>query len=208
MKTLTTIITLLAVVFLVNSAFATDTETITAWAIVPSLNPTFSISIIESLTTTTYDWDNAKPASAGMNFGTLTNTIAGDSTSDLTATKHFLVLLGVTSNSGVPYSVTYEGAPLAKTGDPTTVLSGDAWTVAADVHYDPNTTYPAGLTTGIRSAEDTYVVYNSNGSGVSDTIRLYFGITGDSANAAGANLIPATQPAGTYSGTVRLTVSP
>jgi len=196
----------LLVAVLSGYVWANDSESITAYAQVPSVNPTFSISIIESLSATTYDWDNPQLPSAGMNFGTLTNAVSGDPTSAFAATKHFLVLVGVTTNTGNQYQIKYTGASLAKTDNPTITLSGDAWTVSADQHYNPDTVYPAGITTGIHSAEDTYVVYNSNSSGDSDTIRLYFGITGDPDQAAGPNLIPPTQPAGNYQGTIKLDV--
>ncbi len=201
-----TMLAALLVAVLSGYVWANDSETITAYAQVASLNPTFSISIIKSLSATTYDWDNPQPPSAGMNFGTLTNAVSGDPTSALTATKHFLVLVGVTTNTGKQYEIKYTGAPLAKEGDSSVTLPGDAWTVAADQHYDPDTVYPAGITTDIHSAEDTYVVYRSNSNGDSDTIRLYFGITGDPDQAAGPNLIPPTQPAGNYQGTIKLDV--
>ncbi|MFH1339424.1 MAG: hypothetical protein ABIH40_06250 [Candidatus Omnitrophota bacterium] len=196
----------LLVALSVNCVWASDTETITALANVGTVNPTFSISIIKSLSATTYDWANPKPPSAGMNFGTLTNAVASDPTSALAAGHHFMVLVGVITNTGASYAVKYTGAPLAKSDNPTITLPGDAWTVSADQHYSPDTVYPAGISTGVRSAEDTYVVYNSNASGTSDTIRLYFGITGDPAQAAGTNLIPPTQLAGDYYGTVKLDV--
>lgn len=200
------ITTALLIALSVNCVWASDQETITAYAQVAALNPAFSISIFKSLSATTYDWANPKPPSAGMNFGTLINYVPGDHTSALGAGHHFLVLVGVITNTGAPYAIKYTGAPLAKSDNPTIKLSGDAWTVSAGQHYDPDTVYPTGITTGIHSAEDTYVVYNSNSSGDSDTIRLYFGITGDPDQAAGTNLIPPTQPAGNYQGTVTLDV--
>jgi len=202
-QVIATMLAALFVAVLSGYVWANDSETITAYAEVAPLNPTFSIYITDSLTATTYRWQ--QDSLSAMDFGTLTNAVAGDPTSALAATKHFLVLVGVTTNTGDRYEIKYTGAPLAKSDNPAVTLSGDAWTVAAD--SDPDlTVYPTGITTGVHSAEDTYVVYNSNSNGDSDTIRLYFGITGDPDQAAGTNLIPPTQPAGNYQGTVKLDV--
>jgi len=193
----------LLVAVLSGYVWANDSESITAYAQVPAVNPTFTIYITDSLSPTTYRWQ--KDSLGAMDFGTLTNAVSGDPTSALAATKHFLVLVGVTTNTGKPYQIKYTGAPLAKLDNPTITLSGDAWTVSAG-HDPDNTVFRSGITTGVRSAEDTYVVYNSNSAGDSDTIRLYFGITGDPDQAAGPNLIPPTQPAGSYQGTIKLDV--
>ena len=196
-------------VLLCAYVYANDEEFITATAEVELLNPVFSVVLFESTSPTTYDWENPILPSEGMNFGTLVNAVPDDPTSALAAIKHFLCLVGVVTNSGDQYAIKYTGASLAKIGAPSVKLSGDAWTVSADEHYNPDTVYPAGITYGINSGESTYVVYTSNSNGTSDTIRLYFGITGDpdyAVNGEGSVLIPPTQEAGTYQGEVKLEV--
>ncbi|MFH1578355.1 MAG: hypothetical protein ABIC18_04730 [Candidatus Omnitrophota bacterium] len=205
-KQIIAITAVLLVGLLASCVLANETETITVTATVAALNPKFDISIIASTSEDTYDWDNPQSPSAGMNFGTLESADPNDVNSALTASKHFLVLVGVYTNSGKEYVVDYTGAPLANTVDPNIELPGGAWTIAAGQHYGPDTVNPGGLTTAVRSGEDTYNVYRSNASGDSDLFRLYFGITGDADAAAGADLIGPTQAAGTYTGTIQLDV--
>jgi hypothetical protein len=202
--------------FVCTSAFARVDKPISVSA---SVNPatTFSVGIFKSITDTTYnfttDYINV------MNFGILTNAIASDPTSALTAASHFLALVTVANNTNTGYTVQFTGAPLRHT-DGVTLLSNDAWTVVGGVHLNADgstaTINSAGINSTRRSAGLTtaYTVYTSNTAGASDTFRVYFAITGDPALAVNADgvgsiaLIPPTQKSGTYTASVTLSLLP
>lgn len=195
----------------IGTAFASVDKAINVSAAVLSAS-SYDVKLFKSTSSTTYDWNtNLFPA---MNFGTLKNAVDGDPTSALTAANGYVALVSVVNNSGATYRVQFTGAPLLHT-DGTTRLSNDAFTVAGGVQYDSNgavtTAYSSGVDTTKRSAGSTtpYNVYNSNSSGVSDSFRVYFGLTGDPTQAVGAKaLIPPGQKAGNYSATLHLTLYP
>jgi hypothetical protein len=198
-----------------TSAFAqitTVNKTITASASVNG-STAFTVNIYKSLTSTTFNWTTDYVNL--MNFGALTNAVAGDPTSALNASNFFLALVTVTNNTGTAYHVAYTGAPLIHT-DATTRLSNDAWTVMGGLQFNSDgstaTAYSTGLNTTRRSAGLTtaYNVYTSNSTGLSDTFRVYFAITGDPTLAVGTTpvLIPPTQKSGSYSGVVTLSLIP
>ncbi len=199
-----------------TSAFARVDKPISVQASV-SGSTAFDLKIYRSTSDTTYNW--SADYINTMNFGELTYAVPSDLTSALTASQHYLALVTITNNTNTAYHVQFTGAPLRHT-DGVTLLSNDAWTVMGGLHLNTDgstaTAYPAGVSTTKRSAGLTtsYDVYTSNTSGLSDTFRVYFAITGDptkAVNADGAGtiaLIPSTQKSGSYSASVTLTLLP
>jgi len=198
--------------------FAATEKPITVQASVTS-DTDFQVKLYRSTSKTTYDWTtNYYPT---MDFGTLTNAIAGDTTSALTASYHYLALISVTNNTGTAYRVQYDGAPLRNSADTTVTLSNEAFTIAGGVHYAADgttiaTVYPSGLNTTRKSAGSTtpYDIYTSNSSGTSDIFRAYFGLTGDPTLAVDVNgngtfdLIPPGQRSGSYTASIKFTLYP
>lgn len=216
MKKSLLLLALVLPLLVVGQVFALTDKPITASATVTG-STTIDVKLYKSLTDTTYDWTtNLYPT---MTFPSLVHAVATDPTTALTAAQHFLALVAVTSNSGATYKIQYTGAPLRHT-DAVTTLSNDAWTVIGGNHLNTDgstaTVYPAGVNTSKKSAGSTttYDVYTSNATGTSDTIRVYFAITGDPTKGVDANgngsidLIPPTQKSGSYSASVKLTLYP
>jgi hypothetical protein len=217
MKKVTVFLTVLVCSLLVcATAFAQVTRVDKPIDVQASINgaSNFDVKIYRSTTSTTYNWTT--DYINVMNFGALVPAdVDNPTTSALTASQHFLALCTVTNNTGSTYRVQVTGAPLRHT-DATTTLPNNAWTLTAgnQINTDGSiaTVYPAGVTTTRRSAGITTAqqVYASNTSGLSDTFRVYFAITGDPTKAVSSTgvLIPPTQKAGTYSAQVILTLLP
>lgn len=160
----------------------------------------------------TYNW--ATDLFPNIAFG---NLIPGDATNPNSAragANSFLALVVCTNNSGVLYKVQLTGSSLKLNGTSATVkLSDDCWTAQGGVQTGAsdgfNTIYTAGVNKVIHSASETYDVYTSTAAGATDVFRVYFGITGDPAktkSGTATNLILPSQAAGSYSGTIKLTM--
>jgi hypothetical protein len=208
---------LLVSLFVCTSVFAAVTKPISVQAAVTG-STSIDLKIFKSTSDTTYNWTTDYINT--MNFGTLGNAVPTDPTSALSASSHFLALVTITNNTSATYHVQFTGAPLRHTTDGVTLLSNDAWTIVGGPHLNTDgtlaTVYSAGINTTKRSAGLTtsYDVYTSNTSGLSDTFRVYFAITGDPTKAVNADgvgaiaLIPPTQKSGSYSASVTLTLLP
>jgi hypothetical protein len=176
----------------------------------------FTVMLFRSLTSTTYDWSiNRFP---DMAFGTLVNAVPGNTSSALMANVGYLAYVSVLNNNGLPYRVQYTGNRLTHT-DGVTNLSNDAFVVSAGDHFLNATAVATVCDSCISKARRsagaaTYDVYTSNAQGVSDQFDMFFGITGDPANATNADgvgnitLIPPAQKSGSYTAHVHLTLYP
>lgn len=185
------LIALVATMLIASVALAGDTKTVQISATIPT-QTTLNVAISKVIGTTF----TTAPA---VNFGNLVL----DTTNNLFKTSdnsYYVVDVGINSNASA-WTVTHAIAPIANG--------------SVNLNNNVNVVFTNQQTssTGVQLAKMSYAA--SNGKVINKTdittggwLRLTYGLATGSGDATGVTVIPANQAAGTYSGTVTLTLAP
>ena len=184
----------ISVTFCATGAFAGTSQTISLNATVPTVSGGLNV-VISKVT------GNAWSSDTAINFGTL----VWDTTNKIfTAPNYYAVDVKVNDNSGTVWTLTHTRASLKK--DATNNLDNNV-----NVSFYKETL--SGTTT-TESLLQTLSYNNSNNVAYTKTqlgtgwLRMYYGIGTGSGDASGVLPIGATQSAGTYTGSVTITLTP
>ena len=199
MKSLTTrlILTVMLVFSLSSVVFAGTSQSINVTANVPLVTDGMSVSISKVQGTT---WTKNQTT---MDFGTLTYNTTYNI---FMPTYYFAVDVGVTDNSGTIWQLTHTRNSIQK--DAANNLDGNVNVTFVQQTPDPNN---ASTLQYISYASSNNVSYTKTQIGTGNWLRIYYGIgTGDplKPDATGVTPIGADKPAGTYTGSVTITLTP
>ena len=195
-------IALVIVAFCATGAWAAGSQTVTVNAVVPTVSGGLTLSI-SKINATSGVWTKNQTS---INFGTLTwNTTY----SIFTASSYYAVDVGVADNSGTVWTLTHTRASLKK--DATNNLDNNV-----NVAFAKETLNSSGATVETALAKYSFnnsqnVHYTKTQIGSGYWLRMYYGIgTGDPAkpDASGVTPIGLDKPAGTYAGSITITLTP
>ena len=209
MKKLMTIIAVIAVVALgATPAVFAATNSAGPYTVSASVDGTLSMSVVLKKN----DWNGTTITT--MDFGKLidigTGTLRSSSTST-TATGAVCAM--ITANShGLPYSITTTGSALSN--GTTTLPAGACGCVPTYIAADNGgAAKPTGATLGAAGpwVGTTRAIYTSEtGTAKMVALRAYYSITDDPAGGSSGGTtgnVPLSQPGGTYTNTVTITVT-
>lgn len=207
----------LFVAFLANAAFCAD---VTVSAQVPAATPEVTV-VVKELTTPNQDPSTGTTVTS-MNFGELTHTLAGGGEANVWYSQKYYGVLIYANSFGNQYDIRSTCGGLASGGNslPTGSFGITPGYSSADRFdgADPSTAQgvqPAGSSLGSAGPAITGLgsfnsVYTSEVAGSNKILRAFYSLPGYAAGGAspfsGYDPIPLSQPAGTYTGTVTITI--
>ncbi len=191
MKRFFVFILFLALVFCASGAFASSSQTVTVSATVPT-TAGLSVTINKVVGST---WN----AASSIAFGTL----AWDSTNQLfkpADDSYYVLDVDVTDNSGTTWTLTHTRQSLASG---TNKLDDNL-----NVTFYKQTSSSSGTQLSKVSFDDSDNVAYSKTSLSGGWLRIYYGIATGSGDASGVTTLGASTVAGTYTGSVTITLTP
>lgn len=190
------ILVLVAILFLAMTSFAAESKTIDVTAAIDSVSGGLEVTV-SKIDADTDEWLQ-HGSSLPIDFGTLTLDTVNHI---FTAAYYYAVDIGVNDNTGTVWTVTHTRTDLKK----------DA---ANNLNNNVNVTFMKQTTANPAGEELSNVSYaNSNNVAYTKTdlsggwLRIYYGIA-DGSDATGVVPIGTDKPAGTYSGSVTITLTP
>jgi hypothetical protein len=181
---------LLVVAFCVTNAWAGDSQTVTVTATVPTVSSGVTLTVSKVI-------DDVWTTSSSIAFGTLT----WDSTNNIFLPDcYYAVDIDVTDNTGNIWTVTHTRASLA---NGTNNLDDKV-----NVSFDKQTSSTASEELKKVSFADSNSVAYTKTQLEGGWLRIYYGIGTGSDDATGVTPIGTDTVAGTYTGSVTITLTP
>ncbi len=185
------------VAFCATSAWAAASQTVTVNATIPTLTGGLTVGISRVTGTV---WT---PNQTAISFGTLTWNTAN---SIFLASSYFAVDIGVTDNSGTVWTLTHTRTNLASGVN----NLNNKVNVSFVKETDPTGVVKGTLLQKVSYGNSNSIAYNKTQL-AGGWLRIYYGVgTGDPADpdATGVTPIGLDTPAGTYTGSVTITLTP
>ena len=194
MKNISICMVLAAVLFCATNAWAIKTQTVTVNATVPTVATGLTVGI-SKVTGTVWTAGQTSIGFGSLVYNSLTNIFLPDS--------YYAVDIGVTDNTTTAWTVTHTRASL---------LSGtNSLDSKVNVSFNKQTSSTVGTQLKYTSFGNSNSIAFTKATLLGGWLRIYYGIgTGDPAkpDASGVTPIGLDTPAGTYTGSVTITLAP
>ncbi|MCX5669577.1 MAG: hypothetical protein NTX89_05680 [Candidatus Omnitrophica bacterium] len=194
MKNIFICMVLVAVLFCATNTWAVQTQTVTVNATVPTVATGLTVGVSKVTGTV---WT---PGQTSIGFGTL---VYDPLTNIFLPASYYAVDIGVTDNTGTAWTVTHTRASL---------ISGvNNLDNKVNVSFNKQTSSTVGAELQYLSFGNSNSIAFTKAQLLGGWLRIYYGIgTGDPAkpDAAGVTPIGLDTPAGTYTGSVTITLTP